>query len=165
MEINDKVKQPRAGEKAVAQAGISGAHKLNETHENVVWTQSGIVTAWSDAPIANFELDVDALLADQLQHDADRESVNDSDYDNEDDENYRYNDYPDEEADEDSDEEGGIASYSSEEEEGNIRFGDHGHNFKSMNTGYADDCAEDSDASEEMRQFEQAGFHQGANSY
>ena len=78
MEINDKVKQPTVGEKAVAQAGISGAHKTNETHENVVWTQSGIVTAWSDAPIANFELDVDALLADELQHDADRESVNDA---------------------------------------------------------------------------------------
>mmetsp|Transcript_22138 Transcript_22138/g.39259 ORF Transcript_22138/g.39259 Transcript_22138/m.39259 type:complete len:392 (+) Transcript_22138:75-1250(+) len=106
---------------------VSGLVPLRDIHTaqapSAVWTDNGMPTAWHDAPIVNFELDVDALLGeDDLVVETERDSVNESDLENEDDENYKYNDYPDEEdEDEDDDDFGETASEDSDDKFGGGR--------------------------------------------
>ncbi len=92
-----------------------------------VWARKGAPTAWQDAPLADFELDLD-LSGDELVLDAvdDDDEVRDSDRENENDENYLYNDYPDEtsnDAEESSDDSDAYAEDKSsveDEEEGAV---------------------------------------------
>jgi hypothetical protein len=75
----------------------SGTAATTAAVSSDVWTLKGALTAWQDAPLADFELDLD-LLSNELVLDAvdDDDEVRDSDRENENDENYMYNDYPDE---------------------------------------------------------------------
>ncbi len=74
---------------------------IQQRHGSVCERQ-GLKTAWQDAPVVSFELDLECMLEDEdLLADAisgcDRSSVDSEDLEDENHENYLYNDYPDEE--------------------------------------------------------------------
>jgi hypothetical protein len=121
--VKERVEVSAGGADGAGAAAASAAAAV----PGEVWARKGAPTAWQDAPLADFELDLD-FLGDELVLDAvdGDDEVPDSDRENENDENYLYNDYPDEtsnDAEESSDDSDAYAEDKSsveDEEEGAV---------------------------------------------